>query len=132
MTADNERAVQSLRDTALLIRAHAESAAEPQERWVTDHSPDFGLVVGAFVPEDVQDDGYIMTGCVAYFAYPGDEDHRTHRHALGAAAHMSGLDPQAAMVLADWLVVAAERWGSDPQADRAALAFARVYLRGAS
>jgi hypothetical protein len=119
---------QELRKAAGLIRRHAESAADPQERWVTDQSPDFGLVIGAFVPEDVYD-GYISTGCVAYFAYPGDDDNRTHKHALGAAAHMSGLDPQAALVLSDWLVVAAERWGSDPAADRAALAFALSYLR---
>lgn len=117
-----------------LLRDRAKAATEwEDERWMVDQSPDSGLIVGNYTPGDVGEDGVVSTCCVAYFAYPDDQDRRAHGQALPVATHMAALDPVVARALADLLEEAAHytrlpTWRKYPLAVRA-VALARAYLR---
>lgn len=98
------RAAAKLRETAT-----AALRGNPVERWMVEQSEEHGLVVGSFVPADVDEDGVVSTSCVAYFAYPGDLESRTYDGAIAVASHMATVDPPVALALADWLEATAER-----------------------
>ncbi|WP_405813166.1 MULTISPECIES: hypothetical protein [unclassified Streptomyces] len=128
-----------LRDAAALLRRRAAEAVQfPDERWMGDQDEAAGLVLTAFVPEDVGPDGTVSSGILASFAYPDNPERATHAQALGAAAHMAALDPRAAVALAAWLETTAsfedraEELGdveaASPLVEPAAR-FARLYLR---
>lgn len=105
--------VKLLRDAAALMRERSESAVEsPGERWVVDSSPDHGLIVGSYTPEDVDVQGTRSTSCLAFLAYPGDDAQRTYGNAMPVAAHMASWDPAVALAVADWLDREARRVGS--------------------
>ena len=92
-----------LRRAADKLREHAEAALRdsPDQRWMVDQSSDAGLVVGSFVPEDVDDDGSVSTGCIAFFAYPDDDDAKAYAGALDVASYMALMHPPVALALAD-------------------------------
>lgn len=93
-----------LRRLAATLRERADAATDVDgERWMVDHSPDYGLVLGSYAPGDVDKDGTISTGCAAYFAYPDDPERRTHGHAMAVATLAAGMDPVASRALADVL-----------------------------
>ncbi|MFD9033318.1 hypothetical protein ACFVZW_19515 [Streptomyces sp. NPDC059567] len=128
-----------LREAATLLRRRAgEAAAFPDERWMVDQDEAGGLVLTAFVPEDVAPDGVVGGGVVAWFAYPESAEPATHSRALGAASHMAALDPQTAVLLAAWLETTAsladraeelgDVEGAAPLVEPATR-FARSYLR---
>ncbi|MBX4178397.1 MULTISPECIES: hypothetical protein [Streptomyces rochei group] len=128
-----------LRDAAALLRRRAAEAAQfPDERWMVDQDETAGLVLTAFVPEDVGPDGTVSSGILASFAYPDNPERATHAQALGAASHIAALDPQAAAALAAWLETTAsfedraeelgDTEGAAPLIEPAAH-FARTYLR---
>lgn len=136
MTRDD---IADLAEAVRLLRHRAtDSITYPGERWMVDQSPDNGLVVGCYGPDDISPDGWVSTGCVAYLAYPGDEDNRTHKHAVPAAAHMAGLDPAVALELAEWLdesrrdlesAGGVEDSCDSPGEIQRAVRLARIYLR---
>ncbi|MFF4427201.1 hypothetical protein ACFY04_41815 [Streptomyces sp. NPDC001549] len=76
-----------MRPAALLRRRAGEAAAFPDERWMVDQDEAGGLVLAAFVPEDIDPDGMVGGSVVAWFAYPGNPERATHARALGAASH---------------------------------------------
>lgn len=128
-----------LREAAGLLRRRAgEAAVFPDERWMVDQDEAGGLVLAAFVPEDVAPGGIVGGSVVAWFAYPGSAERATHARALGAASHTASLDPQTAVLLAAWLETTAsledraqelgDSGGVAPLVEPAAR-FARSYLR---
>ncbi|MFF5924199.1 hypothetical protein ACFY8C_38625 [Streptomyces flavochromogenes] len=128
-----------LREAATLLRRRAsEAAAFPDERWMVDQDEAGGLVLAAFVSEDIAPDGMVGGSVVAWFAYPGSPERATHSQALGAASHTAALDPQTAVLLAVWLETTAsleDRAEDIGDVEGAALLvesatrFARSYLR---
>lgn len=124
-----------LRSVAALLRERADAATDvPGERWMVDMSPDYGLVLGSHGPGDVHEDGSISTGCAAYFAYPDDEAHATHKNALAVATLAAGMDPPAQRALADLLdalVPFAElaAWTTSSSVGKAAQVFVDTYQR---
>lgn len=131
MTAADE-----FREAAKVVRERATAAMEwPEERWMVDQSPDYGLVLGAFMPDDVVD-GTASTGCVAFFAYPGDENQKAHGQALPTAAYMATMQPAVGLALAEVFdaVAKAARFGDDMMARLGygeLLTVARLILDGA-
>jgi hypothetical protein len=131
--------MEALAAAADLLRRNARAAVDhDDERWMVDQTETDGLAVGCYVPEDVLDDGQVCTASVAFFAYPDDQERRTHHRALATAAHMAGLDPAVAVELADWLGglhADLDRVGGDilacdsPGDVRRAVRLARKYLR---
>lgn len=130
-----------LREAAALLRHRAAEATQsPDERWMVDQDETGGLVLAVFTPEDVDPDGTVGGGILASFAYPDNAERATHAQALGAAAHMAALDPQAALALAAWLETTAsfedraeelgDVEGAAPLIDPATR-FAHAYLRNA-
>ncbi|MEU5668976.1 hypothetical protein ABZ749_01135 [Micromonospora sp. NPDC047753] len=127
-------ATETIREAARLMRERATSATNlPGEHWTVDVSPDSGLIVGSYAPGDVSEDGTRSTACIAYFAYPGDEEQRTYAEAFAVATHMASWQPLVAATVADLLDHAAD----DIEAGRRkdwhtqsvkALAIARAYL----
>lgn len=114
------------------LRARAEAAEiVPGERYIVDTSDEHGLIVGVYGPADVDlDSGAPSTGCVAYFAYPDDENRSAYAHALDVAALMAGMDPLATKALADTLDLIASAWDELPERVRAAVdRFAHAYLK---
>lgn len=91
------RAATKLRDTANA------ALRDPEERWMVDQSPDNGLIIGSYTPGDINPDGSVSTGCVAFFAYPDDEDGKAYAGALEVASYMALLQPAVALPLADLL-----------------------------
>jgi hypothetical protein len=91
------------RAAAKLREAAAAALTDPGERWMVDQSPDDGLVLASYMPDDVQDDGSVSTSCIAYFAYPGDEDARAHVTALGVATFAALMHPPVALAVAELL-----------------------------
>lgn len=123
-----------LRRAAAKLRETATAAAdlEAGERWMVDQSTENGLVVGSFVPEDVDDDGVASTGCIAYFAYPGEPEAKTYDGAFNVATHMATVDPAAAAAMADLLDALAPYLGLNRPAWSVAdhaIAVARAVLR---
>lgn len=119
-----------LRRAAVKLREHATAAhrGHPDQQWMVDHSPDYGLILGSFVPEDIDDDGVVSTGCIAFFAYPGDEESRAYAGAVDVASYMAAMHPPVALALADWLEAAHDHLGNDKHY-AAALSVARAVLR---
>ncbi|MFF8790862.1 hypothetical protein [Streptomyces sp. NPDC015125] len=126
---------------ALLRRRAAEATGSPDERWMVDQDEAGALILAGFAPEDVEPDGTVSGSTLASFAYADDPEQRTHAQALGAAAHMAGLDPQTAVLLAVWLETTASLQdraeelgdvvGAAPLVEPAGC-FARSYLRTAT
>ncbi|MFD3441905.1 hypothetical protein ACFWU3_30870 [Streptomyces sp. NPDC058685] len=58
-----------------------------------------GLLLAAYVPKDIAADGTVSRSIVASLARDSPTG-VTDGQALGAAAHMAGLDPRAALTLA--------------------------------
>jgi hypothetical protein len=126
-------------EAARLIRMRAGGAVAAEgERWTADTTESDGLVVGAYQPADVQPDGSLSTGCVAFLGYPADPQGRAHAHALPAAWHMAGADPQFMDTIAAWLEThyadLSSASGNLDQVDspgdtQRAIHAARVYLR---
>ncbi|MEU7560261.1 hypothetical protein [Streptomyces eurythermus] len=130
-----------LRQAAALIRHRAaEAACSLEERWMVDQDETGALVLAAFTPESVEQDGTVSGSVLASFAYPGHPERYAHARALGAASHMAALDPQAAVLLAAWLETTAafedvaeelgDTEGAAPLTEPANR-FARAYLRTA-
>ncbi len=121
--------VELLREAARLMREQANKAISvPGERWAVDVSADNGLIVGSYAPGDVDDDGTRSTACLAFFAYPGDEEQRTYSEAFSVATHMASWDPTTVLAVAGLLDTFAEYDWSDER-HRAVLAIARAVLR---
>ncbi|MFK0264226.1 hypothetical protein ACIQU1_23330 [Streptomyces angustmyceticus] len=90
-----------LREAAALLKRRAAKVTQsPDERWMVDEG---GLVLGAFTQGDVEPDGTVGTGVLAWFAYPGNPERATHTRALGTVAHVAALDPLTAVALSIWL-----------------------------
>jgi hypothetical protein len=92
---------------------------------MVDQSPDHGLIVGSYMPDDVSDDGTVSTSCIAFFAYPGDEEARAYSGSLEVASYMALMEPPVALALAAWLDDLA-LWGKQSPH---AVAVARAVLR---
>ncbi|MFE6133213.1 hypothetical protein ACFQ6Q_33895 [Streptomyces sp. NPDC056437] len=96
------------------------------------------LLLAACAPRDVADDGTVNSHVVASLTHEGSPPGATDGPAFGAASHMAGLDPKAALTLAAWLDTMAayadraEEPGSTEAAApllAAAMRFAQTYLR---
>jgi hypothetical protein len=131
-----------LREAARRMRVLAEAALKSAEqRWLVDQSPDYGLTVGAYMPDDIDhESGYVSTAIVAQFAYGDDADNKTYANALPTATHIAAWQPSVALAIAalldaveDEMFAEAHRFetGDFPYTWTAALAVARAFLGGA-
>ncbi|MFD3441899.1 hypothetical protein ACFWU3_30840 [Streptomyces sp. NPDC058685] len=128
-----------LRGAAALLRLRAEDAVQsPEERWIVDRDETGDLLLAACAPRDVADDGTVNSHVVASLTHEGSPPGAADGPALGAASHMAGLDPKAALMLAAWLdTMAAYADRADEPGNTeaaapllaAAMRFAQTYLR---
>jgi hypothetical protein len=126
-----------LREAAWLMRERATAAVnDPAESWMVNQSPDEGLIVGTYMPGDVDEDGTVSTACVAFFAYPDGVSKEAYRGAMDVATHMASWQPVVALAVAD-LLDAEATWAQDrpptPEGygypeDSKCLRIARAYL----
>ena len=92
-------------------------------------------MVSAYTPDDVDPDGTVGGGVVAWFAYPESAERTAPARALAAASHAAALDPPTAALIAPWLEAMASledraaELPDGPEALRPLIGPARVFAR---